>query len=87
MEFLPGLGAGSRRVRTAYGVQFKLDVGGKVGTFSAAALGNVLVMKLGLLSVFTLCIELAWQFAFPLLLGVDYNPLVYREVDQIRNSP
>lgn len=69
-----------RRVRTYYGLHFKLTVAGKAKRFSWAKLVSEIVMKFGLFGVMSTILDLLWQIVFPMVGFPDYNDLVYREV-------
>jgi len=69
-----------RRVRTYYGLHFKLAVAGKAKRFSWAKLVSEIVMKFGLFGVVSTILDLLWQIVFPMVGFPDYNDLVYKEV-------
>ena len=69
-----------RRVRTYYGLHFKLGITGKAKMFSWSKLLSEIVLKFGLFSVITAVLDLLWQIVFPLVGLPDYNDLVYSEV-------
>ena len=70
----------TRRSRTYYGLQFKLQVSGKAKRFSWSKLISEVVITFGLLGVVNNVLDLVWQLVFPLLGFPDYNDLVYRSV-------
>ena len=70
----------TRRTRTYYGLQFKLQVSGKAKRFSWSKLISEVVITFGLLGVVNNVLDLVWQLVFPLLGFPDYNDLVYRTV-------
>ena len=70
----------TRRSRTYYGLQFKLQVSGKAKRFSWSKLISEVVITFGLLGVVNNVLDLVWQLLFPLLGFPDYNDLVYRSV-------
>ena len=70
-----------RRVRTYFGLQFKLIVAGKAEKFSWSKLLSEIVLKFGLFGVITSVLDLLWQLVFPLLGFPDYNHLVYSSVE------
>jgi len=69
-----------RRVRTYYGLHFKLMVAGKAKRFSWAMLVSEIVMKFGLFGVVSTILDLLWQIVFPMVGFPDYNDLVYKEI-------
>ena len=69
-----------RRVRTYYGLHFKLMIAGKAKRFSWSKLLSEIVMKFGLFGVVSTVLDLLWQIVFPLLGFPDYNDLVYKSV-------
>ena len=69
-----------RRVRTYYGLHFKLVVAGKAEKFSWSKLLSEIVLKFGLFGVISTILDLLWQIVFPLVGFPDYNDLVYKSV-------
>ena len=69
-----------RRVRTYYGMHFKLMVAGKAKKFSWGKLLSEIVMKFGLFGVVSTILDLLWQIVFPMVGFPDYNDLVYKSV-------
>ena len=69
-----------RRVRTYYGLHFKLLVAGKAKKFSWSKLLSEIVMKFGLFGVVSTILDLLWQIVFPMVGFPDYNDLVYKSV-------
>ena len=74
-----------RRVRTYYGMHFKLMVAGKAKKFSWGKLLSEIVMKFGLFGVVSTILDLLWQIVFPMVGFPDYNDLVYKSV-KIKDS-
>jgi len=69
-----------RRVRTYYGLHFKVVLAGKAEKFSWSKLLSEIVLKFGLLGVISAVLDLLWQIVFPLVGFPDYNDLVYKSV-------
>lgn len=69
-----------RRVRTYYGLHFKLVVAGKAEKFSWSKLLSEIVLNFGLFGVISAVLDLLWQIVFPLVGFPDYNDLVYSAV-------
>jgi len=69
-----------RRVRTSYGLHFKLMLAGQARKFSWSKLLSEIILKFGLFGIITTILDILWQIIFPLMGFPDYNDLVYRNV-------
>jgi len=69
-----------RRVRTYFGLHFKMVVVGKAQKFSWSKLLSEIVLSFGLFGVISAVLDLLWQIVFPLVGFPDYNDLVYSSV-------
>jgi len=72
----------TRRIRTYYGLHFKIHVSGKAKQFSWTKLISEIVIKFGLLGVVSSVLDLLWQVVFPLIGFPDYNDLVFKSVNE-----
>ena len=80
MREVVGHSKNHRRVRTYYGLHFKLMDVGKAKKFSWSKLLSEIVMKFGLFGVVSTILDLLWQIVFPMVGFPDYNDLVYKSV-------
>ena len=80
MREVVGHSKNHRRVRTYFGLHFKLMVVGKAKKFSWSKLLSEIVMKFGLFGVVSTILDLLWQIVFPMVGFPDYNDLVFKSV-------
>lgn len=77
-----------RRVRTSYGLHFKLMLAGQARKFSWSKLLSEIILKFGLFGIITTILDILWQIVFPMMGFPDYNDLVYKNVrhPELENS-